>query len=79
MQKSHFQNYTENVRQSKTSTIIKETLFFLLFVEEQLIHLKQGTPSTPLFLIFEASLAGCPLDTVQAEDMRYYTFADGNY
>jgi len=48
-------------------------------VEEQLIHLKQGTPSTPLFLISEASLAGCPLDTVQEEDMRYYTFADENY
>jgi len=48
-------------------------------VEEQLIHLKQATLSTPLFLISEASLAGCPLDTVQAEDMRYYTFADENY
>jgi hypothetical protein len=54
MQKSHFQNYTEKVRQRETSTIIKETLFFLLFVEEQLIHLKKGTPSAPLFLIFEA-------------------------
>lgn len=72
MQKSHFQNYTENVRQMETSTIIKETLFFLLFVKEQLIHFKKGTHSTALFLIFESWMPVFPCDKTRSKDMRYF-------
>lgn len=58
----------------ETSTIIKETLFFLLFVKEQLIHFKKRTLSlsTALFLIFEAWMTVSPCDITQGEDIRYF-------
>jgi hypothetical protein len=67
MQKSRFQNYSEYIYTSykETFTIIKGTLFFHLFVKEQLIHLKKGTIPIPLFLISGVWLPGGPRDTLQ--------------